>query len=146
MLMKWRRHERGGENWEPTIRFSSGSGTTAPRDYLTDEECTDVREAALEYGTVPHYKSLTSEERDHWKTYVAQRLDNPKADVPDTDVEALFVSSPEELHDRVIESEGTGSTPPTVVQDIAAVECPACSRWMHRHCAECIWCEASRRG
>lgn len=58
MLFKWRRHEHGLDEWDPAITFSSPSTSTAPRDYLTCEERTAIREAALEYGSVPDYKSV----------------------------------------------------------------------------------------
>lgn len=87
MLLKWRHHERGTDEWEPDIRFSSGSGTTAPRDYLTSDERVLVREAALEAGSVPGYKSLTPSERDRWKAYLAQRFGKPKSEVSPDDWE-----------------------------------------------------------
>jgi len=35
----------------------------------------------MEYGSVPHYNSVTPAERDRWKTYLAQRLQKPKDEV-----------------------------------------------------------------
>lgn len=89
MLVKWRHHERGGEEWEPDIRFSSSSGTTQPRDYLTREERTRIREAALEYGSVPGYNDLSPGARDRWKSYLAQRLEKPKTEVVPADWERV---------------------------------------------------------
>lgn len=87
MLLKWRRHQRGGDEWEPEIRFNDGSGTTQPRDYLTREERTKIREAALEDGAVPAYSDLSPEQRDRWKAHLAQRFDKPKPEIVPADWE-----------------------------------------------------------
>jgi len=85
MLFKWRFHKRGGEEWEPEMRFSSGSGTTTPRDFLTREERKLVREASLEYGSIPRYNNVTPDERDRLKTYLAQRFEKSKSEVDKED-------------------------------------------------------------
>lgn len=85
MLFKWRAHERGGDEWDPEIRFSSGSKTTVPRDFLTRDERKFIREASLEYGSIPHYNNVTPEERDRMKAYLAQRFEKPKTDVTKAD-------------------------------------------------------------
>ncbi len=85
MLYKWREHEHGLDEWDPELSFSTGHKTTAPRDYLTREERGQIREAALEYGSVPSYKALDSEERDRWKAYLAQRFEKPKSEVTPED-------------------------------------------------------------
>lgn len=87
MLLKWRHHRRGGEEWKPSIRFSTGPSTTQPRDYLTREERTKIREAALEYGSVPAYNDLSPERRDRWKAHLAHRFEKPKAEVVPADWE-----------------------------------------------------------
>jgi hypothetical protein len=87
MLFKWRHHEHGLDEWTPDYTFSSGSRTTAPRDYLTQDERTQIREAALERGSVPAYKNLSPEERDRWKAHLAQRLGKPKDEVVPADWE-----------------------------------------------------------
>lgn len=79
MLFKWRHHERGAEEWEPQRRFKQEQ--RKPRDYFSLEERKLVKQAALEYGSVPHYKSLTASERDQWKAYLAQRFEIPKKEV-----------------------------------------------------------------
>jgi len=79
-LYKWRHHERGAAEWEPSMKFSEG-GVSQPRDYLTRKERTQVRESALEYGSVPGYTNLTPPERDRWRAYLAQRFEKPKEDV-----------------------------------------------------------------
>jgi len=86
-LFKWQKHERGGELWEPEIVFSEPSGTGEPRDYLTREERSKIREAALEYGSIPSYNNLSAAERDEWKAYLAQRFSKHKKDVTPEDWE-----------------------------------------------------------
>ena len=81
MLFKWRQFERDEEPWEPAITFSNESGTTNPRDFLTREERGKIREAALEYGSIPHYNSVSPCERDRWKGYLAQRYGKRKDEI-----------------------------------------------------------------
>jgi hypothetical protein len=78
-LFKWRLHQRGGELWEPEIIFTEPSGSAAPRDFLLKEERQQIREAALEYGSIPSYSGVTARERDKWKTYLAQRFQKPRS-------------------------------------------------------------------
>lgn len=85
MLFKWRAHERGGEEWEPSIRFNSGSKTTAPRDFLTRDERSAIREASLEYGSIPSYNNVSPKERGRIKAYLAQRFEKPTEDVGKAD-------------------------------------------------------------
>jgi integrase len=81
-LFKWKRNARNKDvEWEPEIEYSDPSTTYTPRDYLTREDRRKMREAAMEYGSVPHYNSVTPEERERWKTYLAQRLQKPKEEV-----------------------------------------------------------------
>lgn len=81
MLYKWRHHQRGAEQWEPEITFSRKNQSTTPRDYLTREERTKIRDASLEYGSVPSREHTHGEERDKWVAYLAQRFEKPKEDV-----------------------------------------------------------------
>ena len=87
MLFKWRQHTHGLPEWEPQLSFSSDDGTTNPRDYLTRTERRKVREAALEYGSIPTYGDLTPDQRDRWRAYLAQRFEKPMADVSPQDWE-----------------------------------------------------------
>ncbi len=87
MLFKWRHHKRGGEMWESPITFNRPNQSTTPRDYLTREERRQIREAALEYGSVPSYNDATGEERERWKTYLAQRFEKPKSEITQDDWE-----------------------------------------------------------
>lgn len=86
MLFKWWHYERGGSKWDPEITFSD-TDANQPKDYLTREERTKIRNAALEYGTVPSYSNLNPAERDRWKQYLAQRLEKPKDEVKPEDWE-----------------------------------------------------------
>jgi site-specific recombinase XerD len=85
MLFRWRANELGDEEWEPEISFSTNAGGTNPKDYLTEEERQRVRDAVLEYGSVPNYNGLSPDERDRWKAHLAQRFEKPKADVGPAD-------------------------------------------------------------
>lgn len=80
-LFKWLARERGGEEWDPERQFSNHRGANQPEDYLTLKERRQIREAALEYGTIPGYNDLTPTQRERWKGYIAQRLGKPKSDV-----------------------------------------------------------------
>lgn len=84
MLYKWLAHERGLGEWDPDFRFSSDS-SSKPRDFLTREERQAIRNAALEYGSVPTYNNLTPAERDRWKRYLSQRFEKPKSEVTPVD-------------------------------------------------------------
>lgn len=87
MLFKWRHHEHGLDEWEPALTFSVNDGTTTPRDYLTREERTAIREAALDYGSLPGWTVVSGEERDRWMAYLAQRLEKPKEELTRDDWE-----------------------------------------------------------
>lgn len=75
LLFRWREWEFGEDcaPWESPVTFSQSDGAATPRDFLTKEERGKIREAALEYGSVPHYNSLTPPERTAWKRHLAQR-------------------------------------------------------------------------
>lgn len=85
MLFKWRQHEHGITEWTPQITFSTGESASNPRDYLTEAERSKIREAALEYGSVPSYSDLSPMQRDRWKAHLAQRFEKPKSDVTPAD-------------------------------------------------------------
>jgi site-specific recombinase XerD len=84
MLFKWRAHERGGASWDPEITFTDADSTN-PRDYLTREERTQVRNASLEYGSIPSYSNVTPAERERWRQHLAQRFEKPKSEVTQDD-------------------------------------------------------------
>ena len=87
MLYKWRHHRRGAEKWEPELTFSRKNQSTTPRDYLTRRERTMIRDASLEYGSIPSRSNTFGEERDKWKRYLAQRFEKPKEEVMPEDWE-----------------------------------------------------------
>jgi len=87
MVFKWKEYEYGMKKWEPELSFSTNHGTSTPRDYLTKEERPKIREAALEYGSVPNYADLSPEKRSRWKAYLAQRFEKSKSDVSPKDWE-----------------------------------------------------------
>ena len=80
MLFKWWAHERNGSVWEPELTFTD-TGSSKPKDYLTNDERQQIRNAALEYGNIPSYSNLTASERTRWKQYLAQRFEKPKDDI-----------------------------------------------------------------
>jgi site-specific recombinase XerD len=87
MLYKWRHHEHGLDKWDPELSFSSNYKTTNPQDYLTLDERSQIREAALEYGSIPSRASVYGDERERWRAYLAQRLEKPKEDITSDDWE-----------------------------------------------------------
>lgn len=87
MLYKWRHHQRGGDAWEPDITFTQPHTSTAPRDYLTRAERRRIRDASLEYRSVPDPTSVSGADRDRWEAYLAQRFEKPKAEVTAADWE-----------------------------------------------------------
>jgi integrase len=83
---KYLRADKGRDiEWEPTIEFSDPSTNYQVREYLTREERTQLREAAMDYETIPHYNSLSPEERTRWKKKLAQRLQKPASKVTKQD-------------------------------------------------------------
>ena len=60
--------------WEPTITVSSEATSAKPKEYLTAEERIAIREAVLEYGSVPAYSALSPEKRRQWKIELGRRF------------------------------------------------------------------------
>ncbi|MFB6299041.1 MAG: tyrosine-type recombinase/integrase [Halobacteriales archaeon] len=87
MLFKWRHHEHGLDHWSPSMSFYRDDSASQPRDFLTQEERSKIREAALQYGSIPAYNDLTPEQRDRWKTYLAQRFGKTKNEIEPSDWE-----------------------------------------------------------
>lgn len=86
-LFKFRNHEKGDDiDWDPVIKFTNGGAQTHQiRDFLTDSERQKIKQAVLEYGSIPHYNSVDPDERDRWKAYLAQRFEKPKSKVSKAD-------------------------------------------------------------
>lgn len=85
MLMKWYHHELGRDEYDPAMTFYSDDSATQPRDFLTREERTRIREATLEYGAIPAYNDISPDQRDRWKAYLSQRFEKPKSEVAPSD-------------------------------------------------------------
>jgi len=79
-LFKWKHWKKGSEQWDSEITFTDNK-SNQPRDFLTEDERKRIWEAALEYGSIPAYNTVTPEERSRWKRYLAQRFGKPKEDV-----------------------------------------------------------------
>ena len=85
-VFKWQREARNRNiEWEPEIEYTDPSTTYQPREYLTEEDRRKMREAAMSYGSIPHYNSLSPEERSRWKKHLAQRLQKPEEEVTKQD-------------------------------------------------------------
>ncbi|MFC5971066.1 tyrosine-type recombinase/integrase [Halomarina salina] len=80
-LYKWRTHEHDWSPWEPSLTFTNPNQTSTPREFLTREERPRIRDAALDYGSIPHYNSVSPNERDRWNAYLAQRYGKTKGSV-----------------------------------------------------------------
>ena len=81
MLYKWREYALGDESWDPEITFYDRDSASNPKEYFYKEERMKLREAALEYGSIPGYRSVTPDERSKWKAHLAQRFEKPKSEV-----------------------------------------------------------------
>lgn len=84
-LFKWLNDRGQGDLWEPTLSFSTYATSTAPKEFLTINERQKIREATLEYGSIPGYNDLSPQERDRWKAHLAKRFGKSKEDVVPTD-------------------------------------------------------------
>ncbi|MGB9986208.1 tyrosine-type recombinase/integrase [Salarchaeum japonicum] len=73
------------DEWECDLSIRSSSGVSQPKDYLSMEERKSLREAVLEYGTVPAYASLEPEERAEWKLFLGRRFGKPVDEVSPDD-------------------------------------------------------------
>lgn len=83
-IFKYQNHVEGAEiEWEPEHTFTQD--LSAPRDFLTMDERRAIRDAALDYGTVPAYDGLSPEQRDQWKRHLSQRLEKPKNEIVSED-------------------------------------------------------------
>lgn len=81
MLFRWRKWDLNGDEWEPDITLSGSQSASTPRDFFTRDERKKLREAALEYGSVPHYCAITPEERTEWKRHLSHRFKMPMTDI-----------------------------------------------------------------
>jgi integrase len=77
-----------GQEWDPSVSFTE-SVPELPSDPLTQEERKKLLSAALEYQSPPSYSNLSPEERDRWKTQIAQIIGKPKEKVSPDDWDSL---------------------------------------------------------
>ena len=84
---KWKAAERGSDEWDNDRSFYHRPDTTVPRDYFTQEERRGLREAALQYGSVPNYHAVSPEERTEWKRYLSIRYSKPMDEINKDDWE-----------------------------------------------------------
>ncbi|WP_338738566.1 site-specific integrase [Haloplanus salilacus] len=70
---KWRHHEFGEPEWEPDRAFTV-SNSQKPQDFFKEDERRKLRQTALEYGTIPSYKTVQTDEerRERLKPLVAE--------------------------------------------------------------------------
>lgn len=74
-----------GDEWEPEVSVPSSSGVSQPKDFVTEDERKALREAVLEYGSVPAYAGLEPEKRREWKRYLARRFGKPMEEITPDD-------------------------------------------------------------
>lgn len=86
---KWLQYEYGHDEWEFEFSFDGSGGSNQPRDYLSKDERRQIRQAALEEGSIPAYDSLSVSEREQWGGYIAQVLKKSYADVRKEDWEKV---------------------------------------------------------
>jgi len=84
---KWQSCERDGQRWDPSLNVTNPPSSTTGRDYVTETERRKLREAALEYDSIPHYNSVTPEQRKRWSAYLAKKFSKPIENVGPTDWE-----------------------------------------------------------
>lgn len=70
-----------GDEWDPEISVPSASGVSQPKDFVSEDERTALREAVLEYGSVPAYAALDPDKREEWKRHLARRFGKPMSEV-----------------------------------------------------------------
>lgn len=80
-LKAYFRFRDDADEWEPSITISSDSGAKQPKEFVHQEERKAIREASLEYGTVPSYHALDPEGRKEWKMYLGRRFGMPMKQV-----------------------------------------------------------------
>jgi len=68
---QWRADERDGKEWEPPYTFGENHRNPTT-DYFIKEGRKRIRDASLDYKSVPKYNNLSPEERDRWKAHIAQ--------------------------------------------------------------------------
>jgi|APHM01.1.fsa_nt_gi Phage integrase family. len=94
VLEKWfayRQYAYGADPWEPAVELTDDPPEQSA-DYFVRGERARLWDAAKTYNTPPTYDSLSPEERDRWKAYIAQLLGKSKEDVMPADFRKLRTS------------------------------------------------------
>lgn len=82
MLFDWRNQEQGDDiEWDADIDYTTNNSQEPPSDVLSGDEIRKLKSAAAQLGSIPHYNSLSADERSKWKSYLAQRFDKPKQEI-----------------------------------------------------------------
>ncbi|WP_092735378.1 tyrosine-type recombinase/integrase [Halopenitus persicus] len=69
-------------DWTPEYEFSDTEAKKENKpDPFTRPELKQLWETSLTYKSIPSYNNLTPDERDRWKTHIAQELGKPKETV-----------------------------------------------------------------
>jgi site-specific recombinase XerD len=82
-LFNWLHHCRNCEQWNTDVTFKTEDNN--PKDFLRMKERKKIRQASLEYESIPGYNNLSPERRDRWKAHIAQKLGKPKEHVTESD-------------------------------------------------------------
>lgn len=75
------------DEWDPSITISSDSKAKQPKEFVHQDERKAIREASLEFGTVPSYYALDPDGRSEWKKYLGRRFGKPMNEVGPEDFE-----------------------------------------------------------
>lgn len=87
-IMAYFRYQNGeDDDWETAFTIESSSSAKQPKDFVSLEERQALREAALEYGTVPAYAALSPKKRSEWKTHLARKFGKPSDEISKADFE-----------------------------------------------------------
>lgn len=67
--------------WESPVTISNSETAANPKEFVTREERSALRDAVLEYGSVPAYAALSPEKRTDWKRELARRFGKPMTEI-----------------------------------------------------------------
>jgi len=102
ILFRWHADRRNGEEWKLDVTFKTE--TNAPRDFPRLEERENIRDAALEYGTIYGEIAPTEERPDSCPV----NIPGPEVDIPNEDPAAEDIFQTD--RDEPVEWTGTGQT------------------------------------
>jgi len=94
VLEKWfeyRQYVYDAEPWDPPVEFVDNPPQQSA-DYFTRGERARLWDASKTYRTPPSYDGLSPEERDRWRSHLAQLLGKPKDEVEPADFDELRTS------------------------------------------------------